>query len=139
MPNRSKREQSPHRDAAAALGRRLRTAREGKRLSQQQLAGLASVAIGTVRALERARSVDPSFFTVLALARALDLDAANLIAAVMDASPVSSPTPSSAAPSSIKLWSGDGLGAKCDIYLIRFTGSATSTRIRSALLTGLVR
>jgi transcriptional regulator with XRE-family HTH domain len=65
-------------------------------LSQQQLAGLASVAIGTVRALERARSVDPSFFTVLALAQALDLDAANLIATVMDASPVvSSPTPSS--------------------------------------------
>jgi transcriptional regulator with XRE-family HTH domain len=62
-----------------------------KRLSQQQLAGLASVAIGTVRALERERSVDPSFFTVLALAQALDLDAANLIAMVTSvSSPVSS-------------------------------------------------
>jgi transcriptional regulator with XRE-family HTH domain len=91
VPNRSRREQSPHRDAAAELGRRLRAAREVKRLSQQQLAGLASVAIGTVRALERERSVDPSFFTVLALAQALDLDAANLIAMVTSvSSPVSS-------------------------------------------------
>ena len=102
MPNRSKREESPHRDAAAELGRRLRTARGVKRLSQQQLAGLASVAIGTVRALERERSVDPSFFTVLALARALDLDAANLIRALSAVSPPVSPTsPDTTASSSI--------------------------------------
>jgi transcriptional regulator with XRE-family HTH domain len=101
VPNRSKREQSPHRDAAAELGRRLRAARDVKRLSQQQLAELASVAIGTVRALERGRSVDPSFFTVLALAQALDLDAATLIAVVSDvSSPVSSTAPASAAASS---------------------------------------
>jgi transcriptional regulator with XRE-family HTH domain len=99
VPNRSKREQSPHRDAAAELGRRLRAARETKRLSQQQLAGLASVAIGTVRALERERSVDPSFFTVLALAQALGLSAVDLIGMVTG---ISSPT-SSAAPSSTSM------------------------------------
>jgi transcriptional regulator with XRE-family HTH domain len=95
VPNRSKREQSPHRDAAAELGRRLRAARETKRLSQQQLAGLASVAIGTVRALERERSVDPSFFTVLALAQALGLNAVDLIGMVTGTS--------SAAPNSTSL------------------------------------
>jgi transcriptional regulator with XRE-family HTH domain len=69
-----------------------------KRLSQQQLAGLASVAIGTVRALERERSVDPSFFTVLALAQALDLDAANLIAIVTGVSSSTAPGSTTSAP-----------------------------------------
>jgi transcriptional regulator with XRE-family HTH domain len=92
MPNRSKREQSPHREAAAELGRRLRAAREGKQMSQQHLAARASVAIGTVRALERARSVDPSFFTVLALARALELDVGDLIATVANVLPSGSAT-----------------------------------------------
>jgi transcriptional regulator with XRE-family HTH domain len=91
MPNRSKRELSPHRAAATALGERIRVAREGRQMSQQQLAGLASVAIGTVRALERARSVDPSFFTVLALARALDLDVGDLVATVLAAVPPAPP------------------------------------------------
>jgi transcriptional regulator with XRE-family HTH domain len=63
-------------------------------MSQQQLAGLASVAIGTVRALERARSVDPSFFTVLALARALDLDVGDLAATALAADPPALPAAS---------------------------------------------
>ena len=85
MPNRPKRDASPHRDAAAELSRRLRDARRAKQVSQQVLASSAVVAIGTVRALERGRSVDPSFFTVLALARALDLDPVNLVAGIINA------------------------------------------------------
>lgn len=54
-------------------------------MSQQELAVAASVAIGTVRALERERSVDPSFFTVIALARALQLDVSELLALAHDA------------------------------------------------------
>lgn len=84
MPNRSKRDASPHRDAAAVLSRRLRDARHTKQMSQQALAATAVVAIGTVRALERGRSVDPSFFTVLALARALDIDPVDLVAGIID-------------------------------------------------------
>lgn len=85
MPNRPKRDASPHRDAAAELSRRLRDARCEKQMSQQALAVNAVVAIGTVRALERGRSVDPSFFTVLALARALNIDAVNLLTGITDA------------------------------------------------------
>jgi len=83
VPNRPKRDASPHRDAAAELSRRLREARRAKQMSQQVLAANAVVAIGTVRALERGRSVDPSFFTVIALARALDIDAVELLADVL--------------------------------------------------------
>jgi transcriptional regulator with XRE-family HTH domain len=43
-------------------------------VSQQRLALQAAVAIGTVRAVESGRSVDPSFFTILALVDALDID-----------------------------------------------------------------
>jgi transcriptional regulator with XRE-family HTH domain len=60
------------------LGKKIREARTKKGLSQQQLAAEASVAIGTVRALEGARSVDPSFFTVTSIAKALDLDVTGL-------------------------------------------------------------
>jgi transcriptional regulator with XRE-family HTH domain len=78
VPNRATRNQSPHRDHAAELGRRLRVARRLLNISQQQLATRADVAIGTVRALESGRSVDPSFFTVIAMAEALDLDIVEL-------------------------------------------------------------
>jgi transcriptional regulator with XRE-family HTH domain len=45
-------------------------------MSQQDLAVRAGVAIGTVRAVESGRVVEPGFFTVLALADVLGLDAA---------------------------------------------------------------
>lgn len=61
------------------LARRIRKTRLDLGLSQQQLAERSRVAIGTVRALERERSVDPSFFTVVALARTLQLEAADLM------------------------------------------------------------
>jgi transcriptional regulator with XRE-family HTH domain len=44
-------------------------------MSQQDLAVRAGVAIGTVRAVESGRVVEPGFFTVLALADVLGVDA----------------------------------------------------------------
>jgi transcriptional regulator with XRE-family HTH domain len=79
VPNRSRREDSPHRDAAGALGGRIRAARLNAKVSQQALASGAGVAIGTLRALESKRSVDPSLFTILALARELNLDVGELL------------------------------------------------------------
>ncbi len=82
MPNRPKRSDSPHAAAAKRLGQQLRAARKKQLMSQQQLAEQAGVSIGTVRAME-SRSVDPSFFTVLALSRAVALDPEQLIRAVI--------------------------------------------------------
>lgn len=82
MPNRPTRAQSSHRFAAAALGARLKRAREERKLSQQEVALRASLAIGTVRAVESQRSVDPSFFTILALADALEIEVGVLVAEV---------------------------------------------------------
>jgi transcriptional regulator with XRE-family HTH domain len=79
VPNRRSRDDSPHREAAARLGRRLRQAREVRQLSQQHLATQASIAIGTVRSVESGRSVDPSFFTVLAMVDALEIRLIDLV------------------------------------------------------------
>ena len=82
MPNRKTRSECGHREQAAALRELLRQARRDKHLSQQELATIAGVSLGTIRTLEGTRSVDPSFFTVLAVARCLDLrldDVANVV------------------------------------------------------------
>ena len=83
MPNRASRESSRYRDHARQLASTLKTARQQQALSQQDLAQLANVAIGTVRALEAGRTVEPGFFTVLALAYALNLDVPTLLQAVL--------------------------------------------------------
>ncbi|WP_155548610.1 helix-turn-helix domain-containing protein [Amycolatopsis camponoti] len=79
MPNRASRETSRYRLPAERLAAILKAARQDLGLSQQQLAQAAGVAIGTVRALEGHRTVEPGFFTVLALAQALRIDAVDLI------------------------------------------------------------
>lgn len=81
MPNRASRESSRYRDHARHLASTLKTARQRQALSQQELAQRANVAIGTVRAIEAGRTVEPGFFTVLALAHALDMDMPTLLQA----------------------------------------------------------
>jgi transcriptional regulator with XRE-family HTH domain len=67
----------------------MRTEREQHGMSQQQLAQQAGVAIGTVRALETRRTVEPGFFTVLALAQALRIDVTELVDRTTKRSPTS--------------------------------------------------
>jgi transcriptional regulator with XRE-family HTH domain len=81
VPNRASRESSRYRDQARHLASTLKAARRDRALSQQDLAQRANVAIGTVRALEAGRTVEPGFFTVLALAQALNMDIPSLLAA----------------------------------------------------------
>lgn len=76
MPNRARREQSRHAEAGRQLGAALKRARLERGLSQQDVATRARVAIGTVRAIEGRRTLEPGFFTVVALAMALELDLA---------------------------------------------------------------
>lgn len=59
----------------------LRARRTELGLSQQQLAERAELSIGTIRAIESMRTVEPGFFTVLAMAAAMDLDTRVLIEA----------------------------------------------------------
>lgn len=82
VPNRKTRTECTHRDQAAALRALLRQARNDRNMSQQDLATGAGVSVGTVRALEGNRTVDPSFFTVLAIARYLGVRPEQLIEAV---------------------------------------------------------
>jgi transcriptional regulator with XRE-family HTH domain len=81
VPNRASRESSRYRDHARHLASTLKSARQQQALSQQELAQRANVAIGTVRALEAGRTVEPGFFTVLVLAHALDMDIPTLLEA----------------------------------------------------------
>lgn len=74
VAGRARKEDSPHLAQSARLRDALRGAREQHGISQQDLATRAGVAIGTVRAVETGRVVEPGFFTVLALAEALGLD-----------------------------------------------------------------
>lgn len=78
MPNRRKRSESRYTAQAAQLADLIRDARTSAGLSQQQLASRAEVAIGTVRAMEGKRTVEPGFFTVHALALALNIPADSL-------------------------------------------------------------
>ena len=64
------------RDRGRALGRALQTAR-GHR-SAASVAVAAGVPVDTLRKIERGAIPTPTFFTVAALARALDLDLADL-------------------------------------------------------------
>jgi DNA-binding XRE family transcriptional regulator len=75
MVGRARREDSSHLARSERLREALRGARRQSGISQQDLASRAGVAIGTVRAVESGRVVEPGFFTVLALADVLGLDA----------------------------------------------------------------
>jgi hypothetical protein len=64
------------RDRGRALGRTLRSARGGRSAASVALA--AGVPVDTLRKIERGVIPTPTFFTVAALARVLDLNLAEL-------------------------------------------------------------
>jgi DNA-binding XRE family transcriptional regulator len=71
MPRRLATAADRHRgEALAAL---LKTARERRSTTQRALADEADIALDTLRAIEAGRSSSPAFFTVVALAEALEL------------------------------------------------------------------
>jgi DNA-binding XRE family transcriptional regulator len=70
---RKSRAESRYLDQSSRLADKLREARQGAGMSQQQLAGAAEVAVSTVRKIESGAVVEPGYFTVLALTRALGL------------------------------------------------------------------
>ena len=70
-PGRRRRADSPYVDQAARLAAWLRDRREQAQLSQDQLAARAKVAVATVRKIETGAVIEPGYFTILALQRAL--------------------------------------------------------------------
>jgi transcriptional regulator with XRE-family HTH domain len=68
---RRRRAESRFGEQAVALAAWLRGFREQAGLTQEQLASSAGVAVATVRKIETGAVVEPGYFTVLALVRAL--------------------------------------------------------------------
>lgn len=68
---RRRRAESRFGEQAEALAAWLRAFREQAGLTQEQLAASAGVAVATVRKIETGAVVEPGYFTVLALMRAL--------------------------------------------------------------------
>jgi transcriptional regulator with XRE-family HTH domain len=68
---RRRRADSRFREQARVLALWLRALREQAGLTQEQLAASAGVAVATVRKIETGAVVEPGYFTVLALVRAL--------------------------------------------------------------------
>jgi transcriptional regulator with XRE-family HTH domain len=68
---RRKREDSRYAAQAARLAVQLRSRREAAGITQERLAATASVALSTVRKIETGAVVEPGYFTVVALMRAL--------------------------------------------------------------------
>jgi len=62
----------PH-DHARALAERVRAMREGRGWSRERLAKEAGIAVGTLARLEREGAIQPGFFTVGAVAEALEI------------------------------------------------------------------
>ncbi|WP_409470621.1 DUF488 family protein, N3 subclade [Streptomyces sp. HC307] len=62
----------PH-DHARALAQRVRAMREGRGWSRERLAKEASIAVGTLARLESEGAIQPGFFTVGAVAEALEV------------------------------------------------------------------
>lgn len=63
---------------AVRLGTALRQAREDRGWSRDKLGRETGLASNTIRAIERAGTCEPGFFTVAAIARALEIGLAEL-------------------------------------------------------------
>jgi transcriptional regulator with XRE-family HTH domain len=68
------------RERGRRLGAALRSARGGR--SMVEVSAAAGIPVETLRKIETGRIVTPAFFTVAALARALDLELAALVPAL---------------------------------------------------------
>jgi len=77
-PGRSRRADSRYAEQAVRLAAWFRARREHAGLSQEQLAASAGVAVATVRNIETCTVVEPGYFTIMALTRALNADPADL-------------------------------------------------------------
>lgn len=78
VTGRARREAVPHAGAAVALADQLRAQREQRGLTRDQLADASGVAAATIAKLEQLQTVDPGFFTIVALARVLGVDLQHL-------------------------------------------------------------
>lgn len=76
------------RERGLALGRTLQRAR-GRR-SAAAVALAAGISLDTLRKIERGAIATPAFFTVVALARVLDLDLSELAEQLSDSVPLAS-------------------------------------------------
>ncbi|WP_182907566.1 helix-turn-helix transcriptional regulator [Microbispora sp. H13382] len=76
---RRKRAESRYVAQAARLGARLRELRLQRGYTQQQLAASAEIALSTLRKIETAAVVEPGYFTILSLVRALGADTDDLL------------------------------------------------------------
>ncbi|MBG0830032.1 helix-turn-helix domain-containing protein [Planomonospora sp. ID67723] len=70
-PGRRKREVSRYADQAARLSAQLRALREQAGMTQLELAIRAEVSESTVRKIEQGQVIEPGFFLVMALLKAL--------------------------------------------------------------------
>ena len=72
-PGRRRRADSPYAEQAEHLSRWLRELRTQAGLTQEQLATRAHVAVATVRKIETGAVIEPGYFTIVALLRALGI------------------------------------------------------------------
>ncbi|WP_327047125.1 helix-turn-helix domain-containing protein [Microbispora sp. NBC_01189] len=79
---RKRREASQYAEQAVRLSRHLRALRTDAGYTQEQLAARARVTLATLRKIETGRTVEPGYFTVLALLRALGIQPTDFHAAV---------------------------------------------------------
>jgi transcriptional regulator with XRE-family HTH domain len=77
---RRKRADSRHAGQAARLAGQLRARREAAGMTQERLASAAEVALSTVRKIETGAVVEPGYFTVMALLKALGVPPGDLLA-----------------------------------------------------------
>lgn len=74
MAGRRPRTESLYALDAAKLAAAIRTAREAKGLTQEDLAHASELSLSTVRKIERSAIVEPGFFPVIAMLTVLGLD-----------------------------------------------------------------
>ena len=72
-PGRKKRADSQYASQAAELATQLRALRVRAELTQEQLAVRAGVSLSTLRKIETGKVVEPGYFTILAVLRALGI------------------------------------------------------------------